>query len=399
MKKRVLLLLLAVMTAASMPGCSKKTEDKKETGTTDEKDAEALYKEAVKKFEKEKKRAAVTQSVTYYDDETQEEEFYTCILDEEKNIIERYSQDEDETGTVYHSFNVKDKNDYGVYVNDELTDGKWLYYKEELEKGEESEYDYRMSELNLLYTEENGYSNIEYSYEGEDELNGEKTIMVRATADQAYDSGEESEEKVTRESVLEDYDWTEEDVKLVEGFSEILDNYVKATAETEGESTIRCAMTLWLSEDNHAVLKSRDAQQIESAQDDSTKEAIEAFNEDYWKVDMIHQSLLDGMTAKEAQEALEEDLQMMEEPVEESDEEASGEEFSEEDETEDYAEVTKVVVTKKLTTGDDCPEMSNLPEKFEEVTQDEYFDGGMESYEETDDYFLDDEEDFADEFE
>lgn len=399
MKKRlrVLCLIMAVAVSATMAGCSQKSSEKKETAK--ENDPQKLYEEAIKKFEKADMRAAETQSVTYYDDETQEEEFYTCILDSKKNIIERFSKDEDETENVYHSFNVKDKDDYGVYVNDELTDGKWFYYKEELEKGDESEYEYRLSELDLAYTEEDGYNNIEYSNEGEEELDGEKTIMVRVTADQTYDSGEESDGEVTRESVLKDYDWTEEEVKLVDGFSDILDAYVKASAETEGETTIRCALTLWINADDHTIMKSRAAQKIDSAQNEDAKEAIETFNEEYWKVDMVHQNMQDGMSAEEAKELLEEDLEAMEDPEEVTDEEASGEEIDDEDAAEDYAEVTKVVVTKKIMTGKECPQMGDLPEDYKEVTQDEYFNGGMETYEESDDYFVDDEEEFADEFE
>ena len=78
--------------------------------------------------------------------------------------------------------------------------------------------------------------------------------------------------------------------------------------------------------------------------------------------------------------------------------EEAGEEFDEEV-GDDYAEITMVVVTKKIMTGENCPEMNALPKEYEEITQSEYFEGGMEMFEE--DYYFpeDDSEEFADEFE
>ena len=91
-----------------------------------------IFKEAVEKLEKETKKAIETESVTSYDNEMEDEEVYTCIIDTKKNIVERISEDVSEEADYYY-FNVKEKDGYGVYVNDRLTDGKWKHYKEELE--------------------------------------------------------------------------------------------------------------------------------------------------------------------------------------------------------------------------------------------------------------------------
>ncbi len=395
MKKRLGILCLILATAVSMSGCSGKAESKKEI--TAEDDPEKIFNEAIEKFDKETLKAATTQSVTSYSDGTEEEELYTAILDTKKKIVERISKDEDEAETIYHSFNVKEEDGYGVYVNDELTDGEWKYYKEDVEDATESEYEYWLDEFNLAYAEEDGYSNIEFSNEGEEELNGTKVIKVRVTADQLYDSGEESEEEMTRESVLKEYEWSEDDVALVDGFSEVLDDYVAASKESEGETTVQCVLTVWISAGDHTLLKSRSAMNMESAQSDEAKAAIEAFNEEYWKVDMVHQNIEDGMTREEAKKELEEDLAAMENPTEETTDEASGEEFDEDEGTEEYAEITKVAVTKKIMTGDECPEMSDLPKDYEKITQEEYFEGGFEISE--DDEYFPDEGEYEDEFE
>ncbi len=184
MRKRLGVIILLMAVTAVIFGCSENTSSKKEV--TKEDDPEMIFKEAVEKLEKETKKAIETESVTSYDNEMEDEEVYTCIIDTKKNIVERISEDVSEEADYYY-FNVKEKDGYGVYVNDRLTDGKWKHYKEELEGGDESEYEYWLGEFNPAYTEEDGYSNIVFSNEGVDELNGVKTVKIKVTDDEAYD--------------------------------------------------------------------------------------------------------------------------------------------------------------------------------------------------------------------
>ena len=396
MRKRLGVIILLMAVTAVIFGCSGNTSSKKEV--TKEDDPEMIFKEAVEKLEKETKKAIETESVTSYDNEMEDEEVYTCIIDTKKNIVERISEDVSEEADYYY-FNVKEKDGYGVYVNDRLTDGKWKHYKEELEGGDESEYEYWLGEFNPAYTEEKGYSNIKFSNEGEDELSGVEAIKIKVTADEAYDTGERTDEDMTRESVLDEYGWSEDEVGLVEGFSEVIDDYVTASNASVGETTVESVLTVWISKEDHTLLKSRSATNIESAQDDGTKKALAAFNNEYWKVEMIRQNLEDGMSKEEAKKALEDDLKEMENPQESAtDAEAAGEEFSEEEGMDEFAAVSKIVVTKKIMAGKDCPEMNDLPKDFEKIGQAEYFEGGFDALEDGDDYFGEDEE-FEDEFE
>ena len=397
MRKRLGIIILTIAVTASMLGCSGKESAKKKAAKEDS--PEKIFQEAMEKLDKETNKAIETKSVTSYDDETEEEEYYTCIYDGKKNIVERISKDEDDTGTIYHCFNMKEKDGFGVYVNDGLTGGKWKYYKEELEEDAESEYDYWLREFDPAYTEEKGYSNIKFSNEGEDELSGVEAIKIKVTADEAYDTGERTDEDMTRESVLDEYGWSEDEVGLVEGFSEVIDDYVTASNASVGETTVESVLTVWISKEDHTLLKSRSATNIESAQDDGTKKALAAFNNEYWKVEMIRQNLEDGMSKEEAKKALEDDLKEMENPQESAtDAEAAGEEFSEEEGMDEFAAVSKIVVTKKSMAGKDCPEMNDLPKDFEKIEQAEYFEGGFDALEDGDDYFGEDEE-FEDEFE
>lgn len=394
MKKRLGMILLTIALTASMAGCSGKTSSQKEL--TPEDDPEKIFTEAMEKLQKEPLKAAETKSVTTYDDGMEDEEYYTCILDEKKQIIERVSSGEDEDEVIYRCFNVKEKDGYGVYVNDELTGKEWKYYKEDLEGDEESEYEYWLSEFDPFYTEEKGYSNIKYSNEGGDELNGTEVIKIKATADTLVDYGIESEDALTRESVLKENEWSEDEVKAVPGFSEILDAYVEASNKSDEPSTMQCALTIWVDAKDHTILKSRSATNNAGTQDEASKEAINTYNDEYWKVDMVHQNVEDGMSLEEAKKALQRELDAMGQAKETQDAEAAGEEFDD-DTAEEYASVTKVVVTKKIMTGKECPEMSKLPEKYEKIKQEEYFEGGFDLPEE-DDYFSEGDE-FEDEFE
>lgn len=395
MRKRLGVLILLTAVTAAILGCSGKAPSKKEV--TKEDDPKKIFQEAVEKLEKETKKAMETESVTSYDNETEDEEVYTCIIDTKKNIVERISEDVSEE-TDYYYFNVKEKDGYGVYINDRLTDGKWKHYKEELEGDDESEYEYWLKEFNPAYTEEKGYSNIVFDNEGEDELNGVKTVKIKVTADEIYDTGEELAEEMTRKSVLEEYEWSEEEVELVDGFSDILDNYITASNQSVGEKTVKAVLTVWIDAKDRTLLKSRSETNIGGAQDDASKAAVETFNNEYWKVDMIHQSIKDGMSKEEAKKALEADLNAMEEPVETAgDADEAGEEFDGEEGIDDFAAVTKTVVTKDFMTGKDCPKMDELPKDYEEIKQEEYFEGGFETLGE--DEFFPGEEDFDNEVE
>lgn len=390
MKKRIWMIISVIAAAAAVFGCS--GESPSGNTVTKEDDPEKILKEAVGKLDKETSKAVETKSVISYDDGIEEDEVYTCILDTKKNIMERFYEDEMEEAD-YHYFNVKEKDGYSVYVNDRLTDGKWKHYREELEEDDESEYGYWLEEFDVAYTEEKGYSNITYSNEGDDELNGKKTVKIRVTADEAYDTGEELAEETTRKSVLEEYGWSEDEVKLVDGFSDILDDYVTASNQSVGETTVKAVLTVWIDAKERTLLQSRSETKIDGAQDETVTKALEMFDNEYWKVDMIHQSLEDGMSEKEAKKALNEELNAMEEPVETAGGDAgeAGEEFDEEDGMDDFAAVSEIVVTKKIMSGKDCPKMNDLPKDYEEIKQADYFEGGFEDVEE-DDYFSGDDE-------
>ena len=69
-----------------------------------------------------------------------------------------------------------------------------------------------------------------------------------------------------------------------------------ASNKQEEPQTIECALTIWVRPEDSAVLKSRSAMNYKGAQDDAAKKGIEAFNNEYWKVDMVHQIVEEGMS-------------------------------------------------------------------------------------------------------
>lgn len=396
MGKKCVSLLLAAM-AVLLAGCSSAEPEStgSPTAQTDQEDPQALLEEARGNFEKETLKSMELSTVTTYDDGIQEEEDTTYIYDTKKQVIESLSQDEDGVETYLHDFHVKDGDAYMVYTVDEYGDGSWVVYEEELEDGEQSEYEYLQEEFSLDIDEEHGFRDITYSNEGEDVINDVDAIKLKVTAEEEYDTGELETEEMTRQSVLEDFGWTEEEVEAVDGFSDVLDNYVTASSQQNGLQEIQTTVTVWIGADNHQLLRVRSEQDVESGQDEGVEEMLETFQNERWKIDFVHSLVSgEGKTLREAKESLEEEIQKMENPQDteeepdgaDTQETASGdaqdpqEASSEEDSF--YASVVKIVTTKRFKTAERCPEMGEIPEDAEKVTQNDYYERTFENYQE-----------------
>lgn len=390
MKLRIISLLLVFCMAVSWTGCSQKSSGGGEdAGSTVEKeDPEALLKEAKKNFDKEELKSMESSVVTTYDDGMEDQEDCTYIYDKKAQVIESISQDEDGVETYLHSFNVKEKDGYKVYAIDSYNDGDWVVYEEELEKGEQSEYEYLQESFSLDIDEKHGYSDIEYSNEGEDVINDVDAIKLKVSAKEEYGSDELESSEITRQSVMDEYGWTEEEIAVVDGFSDVLDKYVAASNQQGGDQKIQTVFTVWIGADNHQLLRVRSEQNMESGKDEGAEEMRQSFENERWKMEMVHGLVSeDGKSTEEAKKELEKEIQKMENPqdveaeetAEDSGSDASGD-GSGESGTEFYSSVLKVVTTKRFKTGERCPQMGTIPENAREVTQEEYYQEGFESY-------------------
>lgn len=383
MRKRmtgILLLLTLVLTVTA--GCSGKKEKEAEsidtkTKLTERDDPKKILKDASNLYEKETLKGSTQENTNYYSNGTEEYSKSEIVYDKEKQII---MQSTSEGGEVsYHSYNVKEDDGYYIYIKDSDMGDEWLRYKEEVEEGEPTEYESFEDGLDFDFSEEDGYQNVQYSNEGVEDLDGTETVKVKVTAEMSYSDDMGEEGAVTRESVLEENGWTEDQVALADGFSEIIDNYVKACNKTpEGEGA-KYIQEVWVDVSSHKAIQIKSELEMENADEVQEDEAIRTFDDSYWMMDEILQYLDEGLTEEEAAAALKESIEYMEEEGV-SDEEGLDEfddleETEESDVSEDDSVQTKVVSVEKILYGKDCPDIGELPEDYTETSQEGYYSG------------------------
>lgn len=350
MKNKMIRGIIFATVMVMLTGCSK-------AKLTENDDPVEILEEAAELLEKEEVRGSETERVYYYDDGTEETEIITSTIDTKKGVHQETT--DYDMGFSFSTFNSKEDDGYYVYIQEDEEAMQWIRYKEEAEEGE-SAYEEAEKGVDFSFDEEYGYQNVAYSNEGIEELDDVEAVKIKITADViSEDSETEEDQEVTRESVLEENGWTEDEVALVDGFSEIIDAYVAECNEESGSSTITYEQNIWVDVATHQIL------QIESStmlgeDDSSSGQAFEEFNNAYWQMEMIHGDLEAGMTEEEAVEELKEEIAAMEDS---------------EDEWEDYPNQTKEVTTERFLYGDDCPDLEDLPEDYEEVTEDEYYEG------------------------
>ena len=351
MKNKWILTALLVMTSAVlMAGCGKKA-------ATESTDPQEILAEAEKVMADQKLRASEIEKIYSYDDGTEETENVLVIFDADKGI--REEKTEYEMGFSFTTYNVKENGKYYVYLQESGDEEHWIRYEEELQ-GEDSSYEYYAKGVDFSFSEEEGYCNVEYSNEGKETVENVDAIKILVKADIGVAGEDEEAAVVTREVVLEENGWTEDEVALVEGFSEIIDNYVAANASID-EGSIRYEQYIWVNAETYAVVKMESKTILDNSENASEANlAIEEFNNEYWKMEMVHNDLQAGASEKEAVAALEEAIKELE----------AG---AEDDYYEYYPSQTKETVIERFLTGNDIPEMDQLPTEYEEMTEEEYY--------------------------
>lgn len=355
MKNRTMKLTVALaIMAMALTGCSggKLTKDD---------DPKKILKEAAEKLAKEEYWGSETERVYQYDNEAEETEIVSVVFDKKNGIRQEIT--EYEMGFSAETFNVKEKDGYYVYVQDGEEEGSWVRYKED--EDAETDYEYYEKGIDFSFDKEEGFENVKYSNEGEEDLDGKKAIKIKITADVLSVSEEDEEsEEITRKDILEENGWTEDEVALVDGFSEILDNYVKAANETGSDEPIKYEQYVWVDASEHTILQNQTNTIMGEAQESASNEAFEAFNNAYWQMDMVHSNLEEGMSKEEVVEMLKEEKAAMEEESED--------EWGDEEE---YPNQTAEISTECFLTKDECPDLDEVPQEYEEMTEEEYYSG------------------------
>lgn len=342
-KKRALRMILAAVIVMTAVGCSKGEEDGTKGAWTAKDNPKKILEEASKLYNQETVRGYQSESISNYDDGTEEKIVTTIAVDTEKKIAS--ITDEEDAVVRYNT--LEDDEDY-VYVEE---NGKWYRYKEETGKEQSAEYEAKEKGFVFLDLEgKDGYENVRYSNEGIEEVDGTETVKIKIEADLDFSF---NEGEVTRESVLQEYGWTEEDVALVEGVSELLDAYVASQKETA--SVPECDY-VWVDVESHELVKIQYEMNYEGL--NKSNDEANAFFNVTWQVDEVRNNIEMGVSKEDALKVLEEDIKYMEEQG-----------------NQDYPTIDKGITVCHPLAGDACPEVKELPAEYKEISQDEYFNG------------------------
>lgn len=363
MKKKVLTLLLALtMTSALITGCGGNSdageEKKAEEGNTEEKAEEkdeekdeekeltAWLDEAVKQYEAEALRGCTQEATSSYDDGSTEVTKYVKTVDDEKKIV--MSKYEYTTNTQTDFYTQEDGKDYW-YAEGYNENGEPIMLK--IESTEEyNTYAGMAAEPKFLAESTDEIEVVEQTVTNAGEEDGMIKIQIDEKLKYHMSDGD-----ITRESVLDDCGWTEEDLAYLEGISEAIDAYVKETNEENKvieETVYDVSETVWITADGHKLVKSESEQ---SSFNTGNGEAAMAFYNMRWKLDGIKSMLAEGISLEEARQT--------------ADEQYSTDESGP---SRIYTGVTRVTT---YVTGGDCVPLEELPADAKEITEEQYYNG------------------------
>jgi len=355
MKMRKITIFFAAMAvAAAAAGCSGSTEESKTEGDTaetqenqedgvltEEDDPEEIIKEMNELYVKEDMAGGDITSVNVLLDNSQEEYAGRQVSNHKDNIY--YSEQEQSSGTPSKSFLKMEEDGYYYYENRE--DDRWIRYK----AGEETTK-YLERDSGGIFSEED-LQNIQYSNEGKEELEGTETVKIKVTA--GLSAGEDA--KVTRESTLADFGWSEESVAAVDGFSDLLDRYIAAQNEVRNTGY---EGAFWVDVKTHMPVQS----QIKWMSNNMDPELEKEFYGKSWEVSWIQNDMELGNSLEQTKANIEEQRAQMEAQI------------AADMEARDDSQMQKeYIVTTGYLYGEDCPQMPELPTEFEEMTEEQYF--------------------------
>lgn len=369
MKKRSkVLAVLLCMTMAAAVGCGGKEdakEDKTDTGAGAEKEEQvsesdeylALIKEAFQQYNAEGIHGYKEESTSLKEDGSSETTISVHTIDKDlQQVLDRYVWD---AGVESNSWYTKEGENEYYYteitsIYDDTGDEEKTCYKV-LTNGQEDAItysDYIEGEEGNRYESGEYYdvSNVNVTSEGEEELDGVKVQKFKVE----YDSQWKGREKMSRESLLEEYEWTEEDVAQLEGMSDAIDAYVEesnAYSEKEMEKVDHTTEFVYLTSEDNKLARL----ETEYDYDDEDLTASKTFWNMSGKLNYLKELLSQGLGKDEA-------LNM------------ANEVYSEDaDMEEESPAVSNTSVTTYLT-GDAC-EPIGLPADAAEITWEQWENG------------------------
>lgn len=374
--RKAILLLSTISLSFTLNGCSKPITESPEESVAETLTDEDLFSLSLDLFNSEDVRSTTTVYTTTYDDGTTSSETENIIYNATDGIIEKSYTASD--NSVQKTYYVKDGQDIYCYENDDTYENGWVRYAENPDDNGETSFDYTLAEFTYDFNEDAGYTDVTLTNEGEDLLNGIHAIKLSITATPLSDENpklakKKAKGRVTRKDIIKEFGWSEESVNAVEGFSEILDQYVayqnkdEVVAINTEDSTE--TYTVWIAKDSSRILQLQSSFSIENTAPVISSDIEDIFWDNCWKVDWIQSDIDDGLSVEVAKEILELEGIYVEEQLEYED----SLEIPDESVSETGALAKEVTYVKTFLIGDNCPPITEIPDKFTETTYEDYY--------------------------
>lgn len=370
MKKRskVLAVLLCLAMALSVGCGSEKVEEKTDKADLapqesadepqeeeEEPDEKLVWiQEASAQYNASKVRGNVKETVyTKQDGSTYTQKYVTTFDTDRQVIMEQYFSEDN----AYTNFYTKEGDSEYMYTQGYNTDpntGEMTEIPVKVSVNREIDsygsYSAMIDNENTELFESNDrveYTDVKVTEEGEEEIDG--TAVVKLKVD--YTKKAVGEEKISRESVLGQYKWTEEDVALLDGMSDAVDAYVEESnlaVEDRMNNAKSSTDIYYLSAEDHSLVRFTT---------EGETEGISASVKTFWnmssKLDWLKDLVAGGMGTEEAKSYVNENFI--------TDDSAKA--------AESYTSVTTYV------TGDSCEQIAELPADARMITLEQYENG------------------------
>lgn len=363
MKKRSKVLASLLCTTMVLTAGCGGNADTKEDNTDAAADAEqvsesdeylALIQDAYEQYKAEEIHGTKSESINERKDGSSDTYTWTVVIDKEKQQISDKNIGVD--GEVYARYYTREGEDEYYYAETtsyfDTGEVTKAYYKV-LSTGQDYEsYTYYIEdEEEKLYESSEYYdiSNVNITNEGEEELDGVQVQKFKVE----YDSQWKGREAATRESLLAENEWTEDDVAQLDGMSEVIDTYIEESntqLKKDMEKVEKITNIVYLTSEDHRLVR-RDA---ESEIEDIDLPASKEFWDMSSRLDYLKELLAEGFGKEEA-------LSMVNEAY-------SGDGMEEVSPVVSYSSVTT------YQTGDEC-ETIELPADAKEITWEQWENG------------------------
>lgn len=363
MKKRVLSVVLClVMAMAAGCGGDPSKEKGKESGAEDggteaaESEGEeyiAWIREAWEEYMDSDIRGFVDSKF-----DGSQREVNTIDSDKQQWVTLSYESDYDADNPRYTDIRIKEGDKDYVFKQQRTGEDTYKDLKVLLDpaKSDEESYSDLIEKIEVLPFESNDKTevvSVSAVQEGKENINGVEAVKIEVTYEAKLKEGEE----YTREAVLNEYGWTEEQIELLSDFrvSELIDAYaesVNAMRKSEMSEPGINHLTYYLSDEDHKLLRRVEVVSSDEISTDAVYEVGQL-------VSSLKRMMEFGYSEEEAVQAL-------------RDEREGYWDFDYLMQSMMTVDTSGVEVTRDYQTADECEPMREIPADATEITWEQY---------------------------